>query len=344
MGAQIVTAARVTSRLLGVISLHHLGGPPTGPTPRRRSPATRPTSYRRGSSIGRTRARRAASVMRLRRRPSRSVVEDPSNSHNRLWPDWRRSRASSPASSRSISATAWMGGWLESTQEPQPRSRQQPPADRAGGGARRDARRRARRRAARDRARGAGATAVLPGFGLLGDLFERPFLAHWEIADGVARSEAFPGIAIRGRPFLGCVAVAPSAGLVERARAREAAVAARGASRSRRRRAAPYRRSSPTPRAACARSRRARTAATSTSRRRAWAAACCCRCTWRGRCCRSATRTSPRARGSAAAPRSRSRPRSRTRVAAAARRRRLDADVPGDRVRRAPARPPVRTS
>jgi formamidase len=72
------------------------------------------------------------------------------------------------------------------------------------------------------------ATAVLPGFGLLGDLFQQPFLVHWEIADGVARSQQMPGIAIRGRPFLGCVAVAPSADLHERAGAREDALAQQG--------------------------------------------------------------------------------------------------------------------
>src|SRR2546430_4260645 len=73
-----------------------------------------------------------------------------------------------------------------------------------------------------------GASAVLPGFGLLGDLFEDPFLVHWEIADGVARSAQLPGIAIRGRPFLGCVAVAPSVELFESATAREQALSQRG--------------------------------------------------------------------------------------------------------------------
>lgn len=73
-----------------------------------------------------------------------------------------------------------------------------------------------------------GTTAVIPGFGLLGDLFARPFLVHWEIVDGVARSPELPGIAVRGRPFLGCVVVAPSRALFERAANREAALAQRG--------------------------------------------------------------------------------------------------------------------
>lgn len=73
-----------------------------------------------------------------------------------------------------------------------------------------------------------GASAVIPGFGLLGDQFDRPFLVQWEIADGVARSEQLPGIVVRGHPFLGCVAVAPSRELLERARSREAQLAAAG--------------------------------------------------------------------------------------------------------------------
>ncbi len=73
-----------------------------------------------------------------------------------------------------------------------------------------------------------GHTAVLPGFGLLGDRFTEPLIVRWEIADGVARSADLPGVAIRGRPFLGTVAVAPSAGLLERAARREAGLAQRG--------------------------------------------------------------------------------------------------------------------
>jgi formamidase len=75
---------------------------------------------------------------------------------------------------------------------------------------------------------GYGATAVIPGFGLLGDRFEEPFLVRWEIADGVARSAALPGVAIAGAPFIGSIGVAPSHALLERATAREAAVSAAG--------------------------------------------------------------------------------------------------------------------
>ncbi len=75
---------------------------------------------------------------------------------------------------------------------------------------------------------GYGATAVIPGFGLLGDRFEDPFLVRWEISDGIARSPDLPGVAIRGAPFLGTIGVAPSAELLTRADQRERAVTDRG--------------------------------------------------------------------------------------------------------------------
>jgi formamidase len=74
-----------------------------------------------------------------------------------------------------------------------------------------------------------GTTAVIPGFGLLGDLFTEPYLVRWRIENGIARSDEMPGIAIRGRPFLGCVAVAPSKELFAEAARRERALAERGA-------------------------------------------------------------------------------------------------------------------
>jgi formamidase len=73
-----------------------------------------------------------------------------------------------------------------------------------------------------------GHTAVLPGFGVLGDRFTEPLIVRWDIADGVARSADLPGVAIAGRPFLGTVAVAPSADLLARAARREAQLAAGG--------------------------------------------------------------------------------------------------------------------
>jgi formamidase len=66
-------------------------------------------------------------------------------------------------------------------------------------------------------------TAIWPGSGFLGDLFDRPFLARWELADGVARSEQLPGVAVPACVHAGTIGVAPSRELFERARARETA-------------------------------------------------------------------------------------------------------------------------
>jgi formamidase len=74
-----------------------------------------------------------------------------------------------------------------------------------------------------------GWTAIWPGSGWLGDLFERPFLARWELDGKRARSEQLPGVAAPAGPFAGVIGVAPSRELFERARRREAELAARGA-------------------------------------------------------------------------------------------------------------------
>jgi formamidase len=71
---------------------------------------------------------------------------------------------------------------------------------------------------------GFGWTAIWPGSGFLGDLFERPFLARWELADGVARSEQLPGVAVHACVHAGTIGVAPSVELFERARSREDAI------------------------------------------------------------------------------------------------------------------------
>jgi formamidase len=73
-----------------------------------------------------------------------------------------------------------------------------------------------------------GVTPVIPGFGFLADLFPDPYLVKWEIADGVARSEELPGVAVPGDPFAGVVGVAPSHESVERFRAREEALRKQG--------------------------------------------------------------------------------------------------------------------
>jgi formamidase len=73
-----------------------------------------------------------------------------------------------------------------------------------------------------------GWTAIWPGSGFLGDLFERPFLAKWELGGGVARSEQVPGVAVPAGVFAGVVGVAPSVELFERAFAREEKLAGEG--------------------------------------------------------------------------------------------------------------------
>ena len=69
-----------------------------------------------------------------------------------------------------------------------------------------------------------GWTAIWPGSGFLGDLFDRPFLARWELAGGVARSEQVPGVAVPACVHTGVIGVAPSVELFQRARDREAAL------------------------------------------------------------------------------------------------------------------------
>jgi formamidase len=69
-----------------------------------------------------------------------------------------------------------------------------------------------------------GWTAIWPGSGFLGDLFDRPFLARWELTGGVARSEQVPGVAVPACMHAGTIGVAPSAELFERARRREEAI------------------------------------------------------------------------------------------------------------------------
>jgi formamidase len=71
-----------------------------------------------------------------------------------------------------------------------------------------------------------GWTAIWPGSGFLGDLFDEPFLARWEIDGGRARSEQIPGVAVPAQTHAGTIGVAPSRELFERARAREAAAEA----------------------------------------------------------------------------------------------------------------------
>jgi formamidase len=73
-----------------------------------------------------------------------------------------------------------------------------------------------------------GVTAVIPGFGYLGDLFPDPYLVKWELVDGKARSPELPGVAVPGAVFAGVVGVAPSRERAEEFRLREQAIADAG--------------------------------------------------------------------------------------------------------------------
>src|SRR4051794_16459903 len=73
-----------------------------------------------------------------------------------------------------------------------------------------------------------GWTAVLPGAGFLGDLVERPYLVRWQIADGMARSEDLPGVAVAASTHAGVIGVAPSPELFDEALRRETALAEAG--------------------------------------------------------------------------------------------------------------------
>jgi formamidase len=73
-----------------------------------------------------------------------------------------------------------------------------------------------------------GFTVILPGFGYLRDVFNEPFVVHWEMANGAAFSKDLPGVRIPGAPFMGIMGVAPSHELLASITAREADLAARG--------------------------------------------------------------------------------------------------------------------
>lgn len=73
-----------------------------------------------------------------------------------------------------------------------------------------------------------GFTPMLPGIGLLNDVVSNPYLVKWEIADGYARTDQLPGVAVPGDPFAGVVGIAPSAELLLELRAREERIRASG--------------------------------------------------------------------------------------------------------------------
>jgi formamidase len=73
-----------------------------------------------------------------------------------------------------------------------------------------------------------GWTRVRPGIGFLRDLFPRPYLAHWHMAEGWARSPQLPGLRIPEASFMGTAGVAPSHEQMRDWTAREADLVRRG--------------------------------------------------------------------------------------------------------------------
>jgi formamidase len=162
----------------------------------------------------------------------RSIVVSPLNSHNRMWPDLAPIAAIEPGEELELELRDGMDGQLTPASSATSLNSIDLDANHpltgpieVHGANPGDVLVVAPRRIVPD---AFGTTAVIPGFGLLGDLFQEPFLVRWEIEAGVARSRELPGVAIRGRPFLGCVAVAPSRELLSEATQREAALGLRG--------------------------------------------------------------------------------------------------------------------
>ena len=55
-----------------------------------------------------------------------------------------------------------------------------------------------------------GWTLISPGSGFLRDIFNEPYLVHWEIKDGTATSSSLPGVRIPDGSFMGTAGLAPS--------------------------------------------------------------------------------------------------------------------------------------
>ncbi|MGB7182912.1 MAG: acetamidase/formamidase family protein, partial [Burkholderiaceae bacterium] len=73
-----------------------------------------------------------------------------------------------------------------------------------------------------------GWTRIRPGAGFLRDYFDQPFLAHWHVTEGFARSEQIPGVRIPDSVFMGTSGVAPSHQQMHQWAAREADLVNRG--------------------------------------------------------------------------------------------------------------------
>ena len=163
----------------------------------------------------------------------RALVDAPATGHNRWHPDLPPALSVDPGDEIVVDCRDGLDGQIT------PATRDADLADaRSGPGP--SAVRADRRSAAPSRAMcckveilaietdGFGSTAVFPGFGLLGDLFEQPYLVTWGLQAGSATPGRLEGIRIPADPFVGVIGVAPSHERMEQFRAREAALAESG--------------------------------------------------------------------------------------------------------------------
>jgi formamidase len=74
-----------------------------------------------------------------------------------------------------------------------------------------------------------GFTAIVPGFGLLGDLFDEPHLVKWSVDEQTAETTQMPEVRIANRTFAGVIGVAPSSDQLARYEAEEARLGTEGA-------------------------------------------------------------------------------------------------------------------
>ncbi|MGH8765102.1 MAG: acetamidase/formamidase family protein, partial [Burkholderiales bacterium] len=71
-------------------------------------------------------------------------------------------------------------------------------------------------------------TRFIPGLGLLHDLFDHPYLVHWDLTREWATSPSLPGVRIPNAAFMGTAGVAPSREQLAAWSKREAELKARG--------------------------------------------------------------------------------------------------------------------
>jgi formamidase len=71
-------------------------------------------------------------------------------------------------------------------------------------------------------------TRFVPGIGFLHDLFDHPYLVHWDLTEEWATSDSLPGVRIPNAAFMGTAGVAPSHEQLARWAKREAELKARG--------------------------------------------------------------------------------------------------------------------